>query len=190
MGTRRAVLSACVSALLFSTAIAAFAAPFNNKKIRGSYVCSATGGFISSNARALILLAADGKGNVLRGSLIVATDSAGTTGNGAASPSQGSPWFDFRDDFGQCKYSASGGMYSVNSDGTATMAVNWTANGGNPSTPLDCSENLVAHYDLILQSSGVFFFLTRDPLAKPVTATNFANLGEALSGSCSIQSAK
>ena len=185
------IVVAYVSALL--PAAQAFGATVNHSvNVKGHYACSATGNFIGVPGQALVQLTADGKGNLMGGSMTVQDDSLGTSGS--QKPTDGLPtaanqWFYFTVAFQQCQYSLQSGTYSINLDGTGTAQVSWGASENNAASPIDCTENITAHYNLLVQNASAFLMTTNDPVTTGASQ-DFASLGEGLTGSCAVQTVK
>ncbi|HUN58414.1 MAG TPA: hypothetical protein VMU41_09895 [Candidatus Binataceae bacterium] len=162
--------------------------------IKGTYNCQLTGGFIAQPySTALTQFSVDGEGNV--------SGSAGelaVTAGGSGIPNPNNTNADFLNpsqySFQTCDYVPSEGTYTLNANGTGTMTIDWTASTDNTDTPLDCTEDITAHYNVLVDSPASFVLNSTDLL--PLSGTcgdpdvNYAVCGSSLTGTCQLQSAK
>jgi hypothetical protein len=179
------------AALVFSLASGniAMAKSSPDGDIKGTYNCQLTGGFILQFASsALAQFTVDGKGNVTsRAGELAVTLGANLT---PSTPTNG-VFFSSQYSFEACQYTPSGGSYSTNANGIGTLTIDWTASGTNAATPADCTENITAHYDILINSEASLLLNSTDLATEACNSTiDYASCGSNLTGTCQQQSPK
>jgi len=63
---------------------------------------------------------------------------------------------------------------------TRTAEITWNSLS-NPASPIDCTENIIAHYDILVERAADFLFMTDDPVSQS-TPVNFRKYWRRLAG--------
>ncbi|HKV56080.1 MAG TPA: hypothetical protein VJN94_15715 [Candidatus Binataceae bacterium] len=164
--------------------------------IKGVYNCQLSGGFVAQpDSTALMQFAANGKGGVNAGPgelhvvvgqvLFVSDPTAGDTVFLGKTSSQ------------SCNYTiltGAPGGYSLTQSGSGALEVGWTPIANNSSTPIDCSEQITTHYDILVTSPSSFMLMSSDPFLQTqcngTSGINYANCGSTFTGICQQQAPK
>lgn len=174
----------------------AFALAFTNANVIGNYACQMQGGFSSQPfSHAIMQIHASGAGAIVSpntahpGQFETVLGSFGTNQvpNPTATPTPSSAFY-FQESFEICRYHlGAGSTYSVNKDGTGVLTINWTPEGGNPSSFVNCTTAITTHYDILLNSPTSFSLISTDLAGATCNGTDFTTCGSSFSGSCTLQ---
>jgi hypothetical protein len=143
------------------------AAHFNNKTIKGNYGCLGKASISGTGISELMQLTFDGNGN--------ATGTLNLNLGGE-----------------QCNLTVSG-PYTVNADGTGTLALTWAGGTADPDNDADCStvNGVIQNTGMVIEGNGKAFdfealddFLTGAALG---TGTDPGDLTDPFVGSCKSQ---
>jgi hypothetical protein len=130
--------------------------------IKGTYVCQLTGGFIAQPySTGLTQFSVDGEGNVTTTAGELAVSVGGTA---ILNPNNTNDNFLNASGyiFQTCDYTPSGGSYTLDANGTGTITIDWTASTDNADSPLDCTEDITAHYNILVNSPTLFTLSSTD----------------------------
>jgi hypothetical protein len=171
------------AATLFMLAIGGLAkAASPDADISGAYNCLLTGGFLaqtSTSALAQFTAAGNGKVTNAPGELKVVV--TGENQNAKNNPNQIINQYSFQ----ICNYTPSSGSYSISANGAGTLSVNWTAAAKNDSTPIDCSENITTHFNVLVNSPNSFLLDSTDLLSSCGDPhIDYASCGSTFKGTC------
>lgn len=163
--------------------------------IKGTYVCQLTGGFIAQiDSTALTQFSVDGQGSVTStaGELAVSV-------GGSAIPNPNNTNDNFLNASGYifqaCNYTPSGGTYTLSANGAGTITIDWTASSDNADSPLDCTEDITANYNILVNSPTSFALSSADLINSGSSGcgdpdVDYAVCGSSLAGTCQLQSSK